>query len=172
MDNARLCGPTWRIRPGTREWEARQERCAGPSPRRPLLILVALLVLALADVLFRGVDSMVDLLVVLMVGVALGDPRYFVDSLVGLLRVLLGVGLRLLLQVAELAHAVLLCLTGPGLPPGRVPGAPTPTPGTDAQAPPAGSECSSSTCSPPRLCATPPTAMRSWTGWRPRPGNP
>jgi len=46
--------------------------------------------------------------------------------------VLLGVGLRLLLQVAELAHTILLCLTGPGLPPGGVPCAPTVTPGTDA----------------------------------------
>ena len=55
-----------------------------------------------------------------MVGVALGEPRYFVDPLVGLLRVLLGVGLRLLLQVVELAHAILLCLTGPSLLPGRV----------------------------------------------------
>jgi hypothetical protein len=46
-----------------------------------------------------------------MVGVALGEPRYFVDPLIGLLRVFLGVGLRLLLQVVELAHAILLCLT-------------------------------------------------------------
>jgi hypothetical protein len=33
------------------------------------------LVLALADVLLCGVHSTVDLLVVLMVGVALGEPR-------------------------------------------------------------------------------------------------
>jgi hypothetical protein len=38
------------------------------------LILVALLVLALADVLFGGVHSTVDLLVVLVAGVALGEP--------------------------------------------------------------------------------------------------
>src|SRR5689334_25053008 len=84
------------------------------------LILVALPVLAPADVPLRGVDGTVDLLVVLMVGVALGEPRHLVDPLVGLLRVLLGVGLRLLLQVIELAHVILLCLTGlaPGL--GRV----------------------------------------------------
>ena len=43
--------------------------------------------------LLRSVHSTVDLLVVLMVGVALREPRYFVDALVGLLRVLLGVGL-------------------------------------------------------------------------------
>src|SRR4051794_6779889 len=67
------------------------------------LLLVARLVLP--DVLLRGVSGKVDLLVVLMVGVALGESRYFVDPLAGLLRVLLGVGLRLLLQVAELAHA-------------------------------------------------------------------
>ena len=59
-------------------------------------------------------------LIVLMVGVALGEPRYFVDLLAGLLRVLLGVGLRLLLQVVELAHAILLCLSRSALPPGRV----------------------------------------------------
>jgi hypothetical protein len=40
------------------------------------LVLVALPVLALADVPLRGVDGTVDLLVVLMVGVALGEPRY------------------------------------------------------------------------------------------------
>ena len=43
--------------------------------------------------LLRGVDSTVDLLVVLMVGVVLVDICYFVDPLVGLLRVLRGVGL-------------------------------------------------------------------------------
>jgi len=84
------------------------------------LVLVALPVLALAGVPLRGVDGTVDLLVVLMVGVALGEPCYFVDPPVGLLRVLLGVGLRLLLQVAELAHAILLCLSRSALPPGRV----------------------------------------------------
>ena len=68
----------------------------------------------------RGVDGTVDLLVVLMVAVVLGEPRYFVDPLVGLLRVLLGVGPRLLLQVTELAYAILLCPTGLGLPPSRV----------------------------------------------------
>jgi hypothetical protein len=45
------------------------------------LILVALPVLAPADVPLRGVDGTVDLLVVLMVGVALGEPRHFVDPL-------------------------------------------------------------------------------------------
>jgi hypothetical protein len=54
--------------------------------------------------LLCGVDSTVDLLVVLMVGVALSDSRCFIDPLLGLLRVLLSVGLRLLLQVAELAQ--------------------------------------------------------------------
>jgi hypothetical protein len=77
-----------------------------------LLVLVALLVLTLADVPFRGIGGTVDLLVVLMVGLAVGDPRYFVDSLAGLLRVLLDVGFRLLLQVAEVAHAILLNLAG------------------------------------------------------------
>jgi len=121
--------------PGERE--ARQGGCAGPPFRGALrLVLVALLVLVLADVLLRGVHGTVDLLVVLMVGVALRDPRYFVDSLAGLLRRLLGVGPRLLLQLAELAHAILLCLTGaPGLPGLDAFPAPTPTPGTDAQAP-------------------------------------
>ena len=80
------------------------------------LVPVALLVLLLADVPLRGVDGTVDLLVMLMVGVALGERRYFVDPLAGLLRVLLGIGLRLLLQVVELAHAILLYLTGPGPP--------------------------------------------------------
>ena len=56
-----------------------------------------------------------------MVGVALGGPRYFVDPLVGLLWVLLGLGLRLLLQVVEFAHIVLVSYrVGPG------PCAPTP----------------------------------------------
>src|SRR5690242_12159462 len=82
------------------------------------LILVALPVLAPTDVPLRGVDGTVDLLVVLMVGVALAEPRHFVDPLVGLLRVLLGVGLRLLLQVIELAHTILLCPTGLALRPG------------------------------------------------------
>jgi NAD-binding of NADP-dependent 3-hydroxyisobutyrate dehydrogenase len=97
------------------------------------LVLVALLLLTLADVLFRGVDSTVDLLVVLMVSVALGELRYFVDPFVGLLRVLLGVGLRLLLQVAEFAHVNLLShRAGPAARPRS--GAPTLAPGTDAQA--------------------------------------
>jgi hypothetical protein len=39
-----------------------------------VLVLVALLVLALADVLLCGVGSTVDLLVVLMAGLPLGDP--------------------------------------------------------------------------------------------------
>ena len=39
-----------------------------------------------------------------MIAVALGDARYFVNPLVGLLRMLFDVGLRLLLQVIELAH--------------------------------------------------------------------
>jgi hypothetical protein len=107
------------------------------TPRR-LLVLVLPLVLALALILAEGmlcgVDSPVYLLVMLMVGVALGDSRYFVDCLVGLLRVLFSVGLRLLLQLAELADATLLPRTGPGLPP--LPGAATPAPGTDAQASP------------------------------------
>jgi hypothetical protein len=38
------------------------------------LVLVALPVLALADAPLRGLDGTVDLLVVLMVGVALGEP--------------------------------------------------------------------------------------------------
>ena len=71
------------------------------SQRRFRLVLAALPILALANVSLRGIDGTVDLLVVLMVGVALGGPRYFVDPLVGLLRVLLGVGLRLLRQVVD-----------------------------------------------------------------------
>lgn len=88
-----------RLRPAL----TRAEPVAGhDGPRGPTinglpLVLVARPVLALAGVPLRGVDGTVDLLVVLMVGVVLGEPRYFVDSLVGLLRVLLGVGLRLLL---------------------------------------------------------------------------
>jgi hypothetical protein len=61
----------------------------------PLLVLVALLVLPLADVLFRGVHRSVDLLVVLVVGLALGELRRLVDPLAGLFRVLLDVVLRL-----------------------------------------------------------------------------
>jgi hypothetical protein len=96
---------------------------------------VVLLIVALADVLPCGVDGSVDLLVVLMVGVMPGEPRYFVDGLAGLLRVLLGVGFRLLLKVAELAHGILLlCLSGPGPPPGRVRRVPTPTAGINAWA--------------------------------------
>jgi hypothetical protein len=72
----------------------RQEAGLHPSLSGFRLVLVALPILALADVPLRGLDGTVDLLVVLMVGVALGEPRYFVDPLVGLLRVLLGVGLR------------------------------------------------------------------------------
>jgi len=102
-----------------------------PSQRRFRLVLVALPILALANMPLRGIDSTVDLLVVLMVSVALGDPRYFVDPLVGLLRVLLGVGLRLLLQVVELAHTVLQC-HWPALPPGRIFLRANSTPGTDA----------------------------------------
>lgn len=50
--------------------------CAGFASRRPLLVLVTLPVLALDEMLFCGVDSTVDLLVMLMVGVAFGDSRY------------------------------------------------------------------------------------------------
>src|SRR5579863_6181033 len=136
MGNVRLCGLTRRIDRSAQGTGSASRGLRGPPLRGGLrLLLAALLVLVLAEVLLRGVDSTVDLLVVLMVGVALGEPRYFVDPLVGLLRVLLGVGPRLLLQVTELAHAILLCPTGPGLPPGRVSCAPTPTAGTDAQAP-------------------------------------
>lgn len=93
------------------------------------LLLVALL--APADVLLRGVHSTVNLLIVLMVGVAFGEPRYLVDPLVGLLRMLLSVGLCLLFQVAELAHGILLGLTGRACRPTAFP-APTLMPGTDA----------------------------------------
>ena len=72
-------GAHGRIRPGAGEREACQAGCVGLRPWRPLLVLGALLVLALADVLLCGVDSTVDLVVVLMVGVALGDSRYFID---------------------------------------------------------------------------------------------
>ena len=110
----------------------------GPDPSLSgglRLVPVALPVLLLADVPLRGIDGTVDLLVVLMVGVALGEPRYFVDPLVGLLRVLLGVCPRLLLQVIELAHAILLPShqAGPPACP-RTPRLP-PAPGTDAQTP-------------------------------------
>jgi hypothetical protein len=81
----------------------------------------------------RGLDGTVDLLVVLIVGVALGEPRYFVDSLVGLLRVLLGVGLRLFSRSSN-SLTPSSCLTGPTLPPGRVLLRAYPTPGTDAPA--------------------------------------
>ena len=54
-----------------------------------------------------------------MVGLALGETRRFADPLVGLVRVLLGVVLRLLLEVPEFAHAVLPCLSGPALLPGH-----------------------------------------------------
>jgi hypothetical protein len=47
----------------------------------PVLISRALLVSALANVLLCSVNSTVDLLVMLMVGVALGESRYFVDPL-------------------------------------------------------------------------------------------
>jgi len=70
-------------------------RCAGPLRGSLRLVLVALLVLILAEVLLRGGHCPVDLFIVLMMGVTLGEPRYFVDPLVGLLQVLLGVGLRL-----------------------------------------------------------------------------
>jgi hypothetical protein len=100
--------------PGVRQQESRNgTRLPQPSLRRLRLfrgglglVLVPLLVLALASALLRGIYSTVNLLIVLMVGVALGEPRYFVDPLIGLLRVLLGVGSRLLLQVAELTHAI------------------------------------------------------------------
>jgi len=62
----------------------------------PLLILVALLVLPLADVLFHGIRGPVDLLVVLVVGLALGEFRCLVDPLISLFRMLLDVVLRLL----------------------------------------------------------------------------
>jgi hypothetical protein len=102
-----------------------------------LLVLVALvallvLILVLADVLFRGVHSTIDLLVVLMVGLALGETRRFVDPLVGLVWMLLDVVLRLLLEVPEFTHAILPCLIGPGLPAWPRFCAPTPLPGTDA----------------------------------------
>jgi len=67
----------------------------GPSAGSLRLVLVALLVLILAEVLLRGGHCPVDLFIVLMMDVTLGEPRYFVDPLVGLLQVLLGVGLRL-----------------------------------------------------------------------------
>ena len=82
-----------------------------------LLVLVLLvLILVLAEVLFSGVHSTIDLLIVLMVGLALGETRRFAEPLVGLVRMLLDVVLRLLLEVPEFAHAILPCLIGPGLP--------------------------------------------------------
>jgi hypothetical protein len=45
---------------------------------------------------------------------------------------LLGVVLRLLLEVPEFAHAVLPCLSGPGLLPGHPSALLPPCPGTDA----------------------------------------
>jgi hypothetical protein len=67
----------------------------GPSAGSLRLVLVALLVLILAEVLLRGGHCPVDLFIVLMMDVTLGEPRYIVDPLAGLLQVLLGVGLRL-----------------------------------------------------------------------------
>src|SRR5438477_173786 len=104
---------------------------AGFFPQRRLRLgLVALLVLALAEMLLCRIDGTIDLLVVLVVGLALGELRHFVDPFVGLLRVLLGVCPRLLRQVIELAHAILLpsrqpgppaCPRTPRLPPRRAP---------------------------------------------------
>ena len=91
-----------------------------------LSLLLVALVMVLADVLFRGVHRPVDLLVVLMVGLAIGEFPYFIDPLIGLIRMLLDVGLRLLLEVLELAHRILLCLAGSGLPPDRAAGVPYP----------------------------------------------
>jgi hypothetical protein len=62
----------------------RREAGLHPSLSGFRLVLVALPILALADVPLRGLDGTVDLLVVLMVGVALGEPRYFVDPAVRL----------------------------------------------------------------------------------------
>ena len=111
---------------------AAHRRCAGPFCGGLRLVLVALLVLVLPDVLLRGIHRPVGLL---MIGVTIGEPRYFVDPLSACSRCTSAWALRLLLQVAEIAHAILLCLTEPGLSRGRVPCAPTQAPGTDAQAP-------------------------------------
>jgi hypothetical protein len=61
-----------------------------------------------------------------MVGLAIGEFPYFIDRLIGLIRMLLDVGLRLLLEVLELAHRILLCLAESGLPPDRAVGVPYP----------------------------------------------
>jgi hypothetical protein len=90
--------------------------------RLVLVALTALLIMALAGLLFRGVHGTVDVLVVLVVGVMLGDIGYLVDFLVGLLRMLFNKVLCLLLQVIELAHAILLYLTGPACRPGHAAG--------------------------------------------------
>ena len=50
-------GAHGRIRPGAGEREACQAGCVGLRPWRPLLVLGALLVLALADVLLRNVSA-------------------------------------------------------------------------------------------------------------------
>jgi hypothetical protein len=71
-----------------------------------LIVGVALLVLALPDVLFGGFRGAVDLLIVLMAGLALAELSCFVDPLVGLLRMLLDVILGLLLCISELTHAI------------------------------------------------------------------
>ena len=49
-------------------------RCAGPLRGSLRLVLVALLVLILAEVLLRGGHCPVDLFIVLMMGVTLGEP--------------------------------------------------------------------------------------------------
>jgi hypothetical protein len=50
-------------------------------PREPPASSGCLLVLILAEVLLRDGHCPVDLFIVLMMGVTLGEPRYFVDPL-------------------------------------------------------------------------------------------
>jgi hypothetical protein len=101
----------------------------GPPAAQPGTGLVLIARLVLAEVLVRGVDGAIDLVVVLVVGVVFGYPGDLVDSLVRLLWMLLDKVLGLLLQVAEFAHAILLRLTGPDLPPGRAVQSPYPPAG-------------------------------------------
>jgi len=101
MAYLRVTGTDWSRRPeyasSFPSWSSASIPVAaqGPSAGSLRLVLVALLVLILAEVLLRGGHCPVDLFIVLMMDVTLGEPRYFVDPLVGLLQVLLGVGLRL-----------------------------------------------------------------------------
>jgi hypothetical protein len=85
-----------------------------------LPLLVALRIVTPGESMLKGFSGTVDLLIMLVVSLPLDEFCYFVDPLVGLLRVIFDICLSLLLQFFELTHAILLRSDPAGRPPVRV----------------------------------------------------